>query len=66
MTTHPTRDFLPATTVLPFVLLFCALLGAAAPVSAEARPNYSIQAIRYGTIQGFPVSAFVMGAPKDE
>jgi glyoxylase-like metal-dependent hydrolase (beta-lactamase superfamily II) len=29
-------------------------------------PAYSIQAIRYGTIRGFPVSALVMGAPKDE
>jgi glyoxylase-like metal-dependent hydrolase (beta-lactamase superfamily II) len=38
------------------------LLGA----GPAAAPDYSIQAIRYGTIRGFPVSALVMGAPEDE
>ncbi len=47
-----------------FRLLSLALL-AAAPLSAAA-PDYSIQAIRYGTIKGFPLSALVMGAPRGE
>ena len=59
MATHSRRLFIRAATVL---LLSCALPGPAAPVS----PDYSIQAIRYGTIAGFPVSALVMGAPKGE
>ncbi len=29
-------------------------------------PDYSIQAIRYATIKGFPVADLVIGAPKDE
>src|SRR5262249_18138290 len=32
----------------------------------RTRPAYSIQAIRYATIRGFPVSALVMGAPESE
>jgi glyoxylase-like metal-dependent hydrolase (beta-lactamase superfamily II) len=44
-------------------LLFVAL-GAALP--AASAPEYSIQALRYGTIPGFPVAELVMGAPKDE
>ena len=59
MVTHPTRLFARAATVL---LLSGALPGAAATEKLE----YSIEAIRYGTIAGFPVSALVMGAPKDE
>jgi glyoxylase-like metal-dependent hydrolase (beta-lactamase superfamily II) len=59
MATHPTRLFARAATVL---LLSGALPGAA----ATGRLDYSIEAIRYGTILGFPVSALVMGAPKDE
>jgi glyoxylase-like metal-dependent hydrolase (beta-lactamase superfamily II) len=59
MATHPTRRFLRAITVL---LFFGALPGAGAP----GKPEYSIEAIRYGTIAGFPVSALVMGAPKEE
>jgi glyoxylase-like metal-dependent hydrolase (beta-lactamase superfamily II) len=43
-------------------LLASELLGA----GPAAAPDYSIQAIRYGTIRGFPVSALVMGAPEDE
>jgi hypothetical protein len=45
-----------------FLLLVTALLGTA----PAARPDYSIQAIRYGTIANFPVASLVMGAPKDE
>ena len=32
----------------------------------SATPNYSIEAIRYGTIPQFPVAELVVGAPKDE
>jgi glyoxylase-like metal-dependent hydrolase (beta-lactamase superfamily II) len=35
-------------------------------VSSTTGPGYSIAAIRYGTVKDFPVSALVMGAPKDE
>jgi glyoxylase-like metal-dependent hydrolase (beta-lactamase superfamily II) len=59
MASHPTQRFFRAITVL---LFFGALPGAAVP----GKPDYSIEAIRYGTIAGFPVSALVMGAPKDE
>jgi glyoxylase-like metal-dependent hydrolase (beta-lactamase superfamily II) len=34
--------------------------------SATPMPAYSIQALRYATIPGFPVSGLVMGAPKNE
>src|SRR5260370_32929284 len=34
--------------------------------AAKATPEYSIEAIRYATFPQFPVSALVMGAPKDE
>jgi glyoxylase-like metal-dependent hydrolase (beta-lactamase superfamily II) len=40
--------------------------AAAAEPSQAPAPAYSIQAIRYGTIAAFPVSALVIGAPKDE
>ena len=53
MTSHPAPRLLA---------LLVALLGAAPP----AQPAYSIQAIRYGTVAGFPVSSLVIGAPKDE
>jgi glyoxylase-like metal-dependent hydrolase (beta-lactamase superfamily II) len=59
MATYTTRLFALAAAVL---LLSGALPGAA----ASGKPEYSIEAIRYGTIAGFPVSALVMGAPKDE
>jgi hypothetical protein len=42
--------------------LFLTLLGAPPP----APPDYSIQAIRYGSALNEPVAALVMGAPKDE
>ena len=48
---------------LPSTLVLAALLGAASPA---APPRYSIQAIRYGTIRDFPVSALVQGAPEAE
>ena len=44
------------------LLLLAAFLGAAPP----AQPDYSIQAIRYGSIVNFPVASLVTGAPKDE
>jgi glyoxylase-like metal-dependent hydrolase (beta-lactamase superfamily II) len=44
------------------LLLLCALAISAAP----SRPEYSIQAIRYGTIKDFPVSELVIGAPENE
>jgi glyoxylase-like metal-dependent hydrolase (beta-lactamase superfamily II) len=34
--------------------------------SASSTPEYSIEAIRYATSPGVPVSELVMGAPKDE
>ena len=39
-------------------------LGFAAMIDAD--PEYTIQAIRYASSPGFPVSALVMGAPKEE
>jgi len=45
-------------------LLLSALLCAAPP--PDPSPDYSIQAIRYGTLAGFPVSELVMGAPEGE
>src|SRR5229473_3928873 len=45
-----------------FLLLVTALLG----TTPAVRPDYSIQAIRYGTIASFPVASLVMGAPRDE
>jgi glyoxylase-like metal-dependent hydrolase (beta-lactamase superfamily II) len=44
------------------LLLVIALLGTA----PAAPPDYSIQAIRYGTIANFPVASLVMGASRDE
>ena len=41
---------------------FAVLLG----VGPSGAPDYSIQAIRYGTVKDFPVAGLVMGAPKDE
>jgi hypothetical protein len=49
--------------------LAAALTFAVAPApdpSEPPAPSYSIEAIRYGIIRDFPVSALVMGAPKDE
>src|ERR1700693_5838448 len=63
MTAHPTPHFVRVITVL---LLLSPLLGAASSPLPSAKPDYSIQAIRYGTIANFPVASLVMGAPKDE
>ncbi len=49
-------------TLLGLVLF----LGAFAPAARPAKPDDSIQAIRYGTIPGFPVSDLVIGAPEGE
>jgi glyoxylase-like metal-dependent hydrolase (beta-lactamase superfamily II) len=44
-----------------------ALLFSACSIAQQpATPEYSIQAIRYATIPGFPVAALVMGAPQDQ
>lgn len=45
------------------LLLLCGALASPLPAAA---PVYSIQAIRYGTIKDFPLSALVMGAPGSE
>ena len=58
MTTAP-RVFRAAAAALALA----AAGGAAGPIS---RPAFSIQAVRYATLRDFPVSALVMGAPKDE
>ncbi len=42
------------------------MLLVAAGIPAAGSPEYSIQALRYGTIPGFPVAELVIGAPKDE
>jgi glyoxylase-like metal-dependent hydrolase (beta-lactamase superfamily II) len=42
------------------------LLSALAVAARPARPEYSIQAVRYGTIRDFPVSDLVIGAPENE
>src|SRR2546423_1841703 len=41
---------------------FLAISGA----SALAGPEYSIEAIRYGTLPRFPLPALMIGAPADE
>ena len=46
-------------------LIASVVLGTAL-VAPAGSPDYSIQAIRYATIKGFPTEALVMGAPKDE
>lgn len=43
-----------------------ALLALGAAPAAAQEPAYTIEAVRYATIPGFPVSALVMGAPKEE
>jgi glyoxylase-like metal-dependent hydrolase (beta-lactamase superfamily II) len=52
-----------AAGALRIVLLLSAAFVSAAP---PPQPQYSIDAIRYGTIMNFPAAALVMGAPKDE
>ena len=48
--------------LLSLFFLVVALAGAA----PSSKRDYSIQAIRYGTIPGFPVSDLVIGAPEGE
>ena len=48
--------------MIPTLLAVMAALLAAPP----AAPEYSIEAIRYGTIRDFPVSELVIGAPEAE
>jgi glyoxylase-like metal-dependent hydrolase (beta-lactamase superfamily II) len=57
--------------LLRAALVLCALLGVTIALAKPApsppsAPAYSIQALRYATIPGFPVSELVMGAPKNE
>ena len=47
-------------------LLFVLCLFLSGARLAAQSPEYSIQAIRYASSPGFPVSGLVMGAPKDE
>jgi hypothetical protein len=47
----------------PFCIYSILILSLAA---FPATPNYSIEAIRYGTIPQFPVAELVVGAPKNE
>src|ERR1700719_639601 len=51
-----------------FLLLLCLVLsGVLNPaILAAQSPDYSIQAIRYASSPGFPVSSLVIGAPRDE
>lgn len=46
--------------------LLLAFLAAQPPAPSPAAPGYSIEAVRYATVPGFPVSALVMGAPPEE
>jgi len=53
-----------------FILLPLLASAAGAPSSAPAAPDapapdYSIEAIRYATVPGFPLAGLMMGAPKD-
>ncbi len=62
----PSRHFIRlAAAVSAFRLLGFAPAPSPSP-SPSTVPAYSIQAIRYGTIRSFPVSALVMGAPEQE
>jgi glyoxylase-like metal-dependent hydrolase (beta-lactamase superfamily II) len=51
-----------------FALAFAAAKTTPRPLRAQAAPapNYTIDAIRYGTVAHFPLGALVMGAPKDQ
>lgn len=46
--------------------LLASFLFLSCTISAATGPEYSIQAIRYASSPGFPVSGLVMGAPKEE
>jgi len=51
-----------------FALALSAANTTPTPLGAQTAPapNYTIDAIRYGTIAHFPLNALVMGAPKDQ
>jgi glyoxylase-like metal-dependent hydrolase (beta-lactamase superfamily II) len=51
-----------------FALAFAAAKTTPRPLRAQGAPvpNYTIDAIRYGTVAHFPLGALVMGAPKDQ
>lgn len=55
----------PGSLLLVSLASFAA--GGGAPATPETPgPAYTIQAIRYATVPGFPLEALMMGAPKDE
>jgi glyoxylase-like metal-dependent hydrolase (beta-lactamase superfamily II) len=57
----------PVAVAFSAILAIDASSPAAEPAPGDSTiPAYSIEAIRYGTVKDFPVSALVMGAPKDE
>lgn len=54
-----------------FLAAMALLFGAALPIAsgqgqAPAAPQYTIEAIRYATIPGFPLAQLVRGASRDE
>jgi len=61
----PARLVLSLASALSLVLPLSAASLPPTP-SPFIAPDYSIQAIRYGTVKDFPVAALVMGAPRDE
>jgi glyoxylase-like metal-dependent hydrolase (beta-lactamase superfamily II) len=56
------------TKVLQPALLFAILFWSVASIATTSptAPEYSIQALRYATVPGFPVSQLVMGAPQEQ
>ena len=48
------------------LMISCACLLLAAITARAHEPEYSIDAIRYGTSQGVPVSALIPGGPSDQ
>ncbi len=60
------KRIVPGTPVLlAGIMLFAAQQPAGAPTQASA-PPYTIEAIRYATIAQFPLSALMMGAPREQ
>ena len=62
----PSRHFIRLAAAVSAVLLLGFAPAPSPSPSPSTVPAYSIQAIRYGTIRSFPVSALVMGAPEEE
>jgi glyoxylase-like metal-dependent hydrolase (beta-lactamase superfamily II) len=61
------RLVLSLTSVFSLVFsLFAASPPPTPTPSSLIAPDYSIEAIRYGTVKNFPMSALVIGAPGDE